>query len=81
VPRQTLRHAYIITLKKLGFEEEKGQLREWMTVAREIDQQGEDSKLNSSYRSSSRLIHESPQALREHERQKPIDKLAETVAS
>jgi hypothetical protein len=32
-PQQTIRHAYILTLKKLGFEEEKGQLREWMTVA------------------------------------------------
>jgi hypothetical protein len=34
-PQQTIRHAYITTLKKLGFEEEKGQLREWMTVARD----------------------------------------------
>jgi hypothetical protein len=35
-PQQTVRHhAYIITLKKLGFEGEKGQLREWMTVARD----------------------------------------------
>ncbi len=34
-PQQTIRHAYISTLKKLGFEEEKGQLREWMTVARD----------------------------------------------
>jgi hypothetical protein len=33
-PQQTIRHAYISTLKKVGFEEEKGQLREWMTVAR-----------------------------------------------
>jgi hypothetical protein len=32
-PQQTIRHAYITTLGKLGFEEEKGQLREWMTVA------------------------------------------------
>jgi hypothetical protein len=28
-------HAYTTTLEKLGFEEEKGQLREWMTVARD----------------------------------------------
>jgi hypothetical protein len=28
-----MRHAYISTLKKLGFEEEKGQMREWMTLA------------------------------------------------
>jgi hypothetical protein len=41
-PQQTIRHAYIRTLKKLGFEEEKGQL----TVA-EIDQHG-DGKLNTS---------------------------------
>jgi hypothetical protein len=34
-PQQTIRHAYISTLKKLGFEGEKGQLREWMTVARD----------------------------------------------
>jgi hypothetical protein len=33
-PQQTIRHAYISTLRKLGFEEEKGQLREWMTFAR-----------------------------------------------
>jgi hypothetical protein len=32
-PQQTIRHAYITPLKKLGFEEEKGQLREWMTLA------------------------------------------------
>jgi hypothetical protein len=34
-PQQTIRHAYISTLEKLGFEEEKGQVREWMTVARD----------------------------------------------
>jgi hypothetical protein len=34
-PTQTIRHAYITTLEKLGFEDEKGQLREWMTVARD----------------------------------------------
>jgi hypothetical protein len=33
-PQQTIRHAYISTLKKIGFEGEKGQLREWMTVPR-----------------------------------------------
>jgi hypothetical protein len=36
-PQQTIRHAYLSTLKKLGFEGEKGQLREWMTVARDIN--------------------------------------------
>jgi hypothetical protein len=30
-----MRHAYITTLNKLGFEQEKGQLRECMTVARD----------------------------------------------
>jgi hypothetical protein len=34
-PQQTIRHAYIATLNKLCFEQEKGQLREWMTVARD----------------------------------------------
>jgi hypothetical protein len=34
-PQQTIRYAYIITLNKLGFEQEEGQLREWMTVARD----------------------------------------------
>jgi hypothetical protein len=34
-PQQTIRHAYISTFKKLGFEGEKGQLREWMIVARD----------------------------------------------
>jgi hypothetical protein len=34
-PQQTIRHAYITTLEKLSFEEEKGQLRERMTVARD----------------------------------------------
>jgi hypothetical protein len=34
-PTHTIRHAYITTLEELGFEEEKGQLREWMTVARD----------------------------------------------
>jgi hypothetical protein len=33
-PQQTIRHAYISTLKRLGFEVEKGQLKEWMAVAR-----------------------------------------------
>jgi hypothetical protein len=32
------------TLKKLGFEEEKGQMREWMTVAR--DRPAWDGELN-----------------------------------
>jgi hypothetical protein len=31
----TTRIYCICTLKKLGFEEEKGQLREWMTDARD----------------------------------------------
>jgi hypothetical protein len=34
-PQQTIRHAYISTLQNLGFEGDKGQLREWMTVARD----------------------------------------------
>jgi hypothetical protein len=33
--QQTIRHADVSTLKKLGFEGDKGQLREWMTVARD----------------------------------------------
>ena len=40
-PQQTIRHAYITTLRKLGFEEEKGQLREWMTIARDRSAWGE----------------------------------------
>jgi hypothetical protein len=35
-PQQTIRHAYTTTIKKLGFEEEKGQLR----LLLEIDQHG-----------------------------------------
>jgi hypothetical protein len=35
-PQQTICHAYITTLTKLGFEHEKGQIREWMTIARDI---------------------------------------------
>jgi hypothetical protein len=31
----TIHHAYTTTLEKLGFEEEKGRLREWVTVARD----------------------------------------------
>jgi hypothetical protein len=34
-PQQTIRHAYIRSLEKLGSEREKGELREWMTVARD----------------------------------------------
>jgi hypothetical protein len=34
-PQQTIRHAYVSTLKRVGFEGDKGQLREWMTVARD----------------------------------------------
>jgi hypothetical protein len=45
-PQQTIRHAYISTLKKLGFAGDKVQLREWMTVAR--DRSARDEKLNSS---------------------------------
>jgi hypothetical protein len=33
-PKQTIRHAYVATLKNLRFEEE-GKLEEWMTVARD----------------------------------------------
>jgi hypothetical protein len=36
---RTVRHAYIPP-KKLGFEEEKGKLRDWMTVARDGPIQG-----------------------------------------
>jgi hypothetical protein len=43
-PQQTIRHEYIRTLKRLGFEEEKRQLREWITVAR--DQHGVECKLD-----------------------------------
>jgi hypothetical protein len=36
-PQQTIRHASTgATLKKLGVEEEKGQVREWMTAAIDI---------------------------------------------
>jgi hypothetical protein len=42
-PLQTLRHAYISTLSKLELEHEKGQIKKWMTVARETDQHGERS--------------------------------------
>jgi hypothetical protein len=45
-PTQTIRHAYIITLEKLGFEEEKGQLREWMTVARDRSSWGQSVELH-----------------------------------
>jgi hypothetical protein len=34
-PKQTIRHAYVAILKRLGFEEEKGKLKEWMTDARD----------------------------------------------
>jgi hypothetical protein len=34
-PQKTIRHAYIGTLKKVGFEGDIGQLREWMIVARD----------------------------------------------
>jgi hypothetical protein len=33
-PKQTICHAYLATLERLGFKGEKGQLKEWMTVAR-----------------------------------------------
>jgi hypothetical protein len=59
--RETLpprRHAYISTLRKLGFEEEKGQLREMMTVARDRSAWGR--KVEYYVRTSSGLIHESP---------------------
>ncbi len=34
-PQQTIRHAYVRTLKKLGFEQGEGLLTEWMPVARD----------------------------------------------
>jgi hypothetical protein len=34
-PQQTIRHTYIRTLKKLGFEQGEGLLAEWMPVARD----------------------------------------------
>jgi hypothetical protein len=45
-PPQTIRHAYITTLEKLGFEEEKGKQREWMTVARERSAWGQRVELH-----------------------------------
>ena len=44
----TIRHAYITTLEKLGILEEKGELSEWITVARDVDQHG-GRELNSSH--------------------------------
>jgi hypothetical protein len=38
-PQQTIRQAYNHP-QNFGFEKEKEQLREWMTVAREIDPHG-----------------------------------------
>jgi hypothetical protein len=71
-PQQTIRHAYISTLKKHGFEEEKGQLREWMTVARDRPAWA----LKVEYKLD--LPPGSFTSLRrhEHERQMNIDKLA-----
>jgi hypothetical protein len=46
-PQQTTRYAYISTLKKIGFEGDKGQQREWMTLARDRSAWGK--KLNTSY--------------------------------
>jgi hypothetical protein len=44
---QTIGHAYITTtLEKLGFEEETGQLREWMTVARDRSAWGQRVELH-----------------------------------
>jgi hypothetical protein len=34
-PQQTIRHGYRTTLSNLGFEHKQGQIREWMTVARD----------------------------------------------
>jgi hypothetical protein len=65
-PTQTIRHACITTLEKLGFEEEKGQLREWMTVARDRPAWGQRFELHLE--SFLPVFHESPQALNEHER-------------
>jgi hypothetical protein len=71
-PQQTIRHAYISTLKKHGFEEEKGQLREWMTVARDRPAWAlkVEYKLDLPPGSFTNLRRH------EHERQMNIDKLA-----
>jgi hypothetical protein len=58
-PQQTIRHAYIIFLKKLGFEE-KGQLREWMTVARDRSAWGRKVEYKLEL-----PLNESPQTLNE----------------
>jgi hypothetical protein len=36
-PQQTIRHAYVTTLENLGFDAKKGQLREWKTGAKGMD--------------------------------------------
>jgi hypothetical protein len=68
-----LRHAYISTLKKLGFEGEKGQLREWMTVARDRSAWGRKVEYKLCTPSPG-LFHESPQTL--NEARTIFDKLA-----
>jgi hypothetical protein len=62
--------AYISTLKKLGFEGEKGQLREWMTVARDRSAWGRKVE----YKLLLPPGHESPQTL--NETRTIFDKLA-----
>jgi hypothetical protein len=65
-PTQTIRHAYLATLKRLGFEEEKGQLKEWMTVARDRSAWGQ--RVESYLELPPGGLHESPQTLNEQER-------------
>jgi hypothetical protein len=50
-PQQTIRHASTgTTLKKLGVEGEKGQVREWMTAAIDIEIAYYDNDLKSRVR-------------------------------
>jgi hypothetical protein len=69
-PQQTIRHAYVSTLKILGFVGDRGQLREWMTVAR--DRSAWVLLVEDKLDLPSRLIHESPQTMNEHDRQMTI---------
>jgi hypothetical protein len=69
-PQQTTRHAYISILKRLGFEEEKGQLREWMTVAR--DSAAWALKVESVLDLPPGSFTNPPQALNEHEHERQM---------
>jgi hypothetical protein len=78
-PQQTIRHAFTSTPKKLGFEQDKGQLREWMTVARD---RSAAWALKVEYKLGTFLpAHLSPQALKDTNDKLKIVliKLAETV--